>query len=150
MKTIEQLTAERTGWYTSNDDEHWQNGPFDSREAAEVEAQANEDYLICEAGKRPVRLSEYFEVDTFLETTEDNLLELSNDGDPILDVINQEQQADLEARVRAAIDAWQVAHQIAPVPYMFSFCRPEKAAWPKVEQTSDKPPLNGSGAEIPQ
>lgn len=131
MKTIEQLTAQDNGWYTSNDEEHWSNGPFADREQAEAEAQANEHYLICEAGRNPVRLSEYFEADTFLERAEEDLEELSNEGDPILDRITPEQEADLQARVRAAIDAWQVAHQIAPVPYMFSFCHAEGAAWAK-------------------
>ena len=131
-RTIEQLTQPHTAWYSSNDEEVWSGGPYDTREEAEDEAKANEHRLIMQASKGPIRLSRFFDQADFIEQAEENLYDMANDdGDPILDfppAVN----LDLQARVRVAIDEWQVAHQLSPVAWRFDSSGPvEFAEWTK-------------------
>lgn len=132
MKTIEQLTAPHTAWYSSNDEENWQGGPYDTREEAEAEAKASEHRLIMQATKGQIRVSRFFDQGNFFEQAEESLYDICNeDGDPILD-FTPEVNLDLQARVRAAIDAWQVAHQLSPQGWRFDSCGDvEIAAWAK-------------------
>jgi len=135
MKTIEQLTASETAWYSSNDTEVWHGGPYATREEAEDGAKAEEHEWIMRATKFPIRVSEFFSQGCFFEAAEESLYDQSNDeGDPILDftpAIN----LDLQSRVQAAIDEWQVAHQLSPMPWRFSGSdEPEIAAWAKAKE----------------
>ncbi|WP_103173729.1 hypothetical protein [Paracoccus sp. SY] len=134
MKTIEELTAGSRAWYSSNDEEVWSGGPYATREEAEAEAEANEHRMICEAEKKPIQVSLQFDRDTFFEAAEESLWDQCNeDGDPLLD-FTLEVQNDLQKRVREAIDAWQVAHQLSPMPWRFEYTSdPEIAAWAKAE-----------------
>lgn len=134
-KSLEQLTAKHTGWYTSNDEEHWAAGPFETREEAEEVAKGHEHRLITQATKGPVRVSSQFDVEEFIEAANEALYDMGNeDGDPIID-LSMEASNDLRVRVRAAIDEWQVAHQIAPHPWCFdSTTETEIAAWAKAEK----------------
>ena len=133
-KTLLELTAPQTSWYSSNDDECWSGGPYDTREEAEVEAKANEHRLIMQATKTPIRVSRFFDQADFIEQAEESLYDLANeDGDPVLD-FTPEVNLDLRARVRAAIDEWQVAHQLSPVAWRFDTSGDvEIAAWAKSE-----------------
>lgn len=135
MKTIEQLTASNTAWYSSNDKEVWTGGPYDTRQEAEKEAEANGHRLIMRATKDPDRVSEHFDQGEFFDAAEGSLYDLCNeDGDPILD-FDSAVNLDLQSRVRAAIDEWQVAHQLSPMPWRFSSSdEPEIAAWAKTEE----------------
>ncbi|AZV00371.1 hypothetical protein pthi1_p06 [Paracoccus phage vB_PthS_Pthi1] len=138
MKTIEQLTASETAWYSSNDEDVWTGGPYDTRQEAEEEAKANWHRLIMRATKTPIRVSKHFDQGGFFEAAEESLYDLCNeDGDPTLD-FDPAVNLDLQTRVRAAIDEWQVAHQLAPTPWRFSGGdEPEIAAWAKAEEGGD-------------
>ncbi|QFG35295.1 hypothetical protein BDE18_3356 [Paracoccus pantotrophus] len=138
MKTIEQLTAPETAWYSSNDDEVWAGGPYATRDEAEAEAKACGHRLIMQAAKVPVRVSQHFDQGEFFEAAEESLYDLCNeDGDPIL-YFDPAVNLDLQARVRAAIDEWQVAHQLSPMPWRFSGSdKPEIAAWAKAAEGGD-------------
>ena len=106
-------------WYSGTNDENFSNGPFDTREQAVAELDGYGGYVVL-ARKVPLRLSEYFDVDTLLENAEDVAYDLCNeDGDPLFDV-SKEQSKDLQARIRAAIDAWQYAHNLTFVPWAFT------------------------------
>lgn len=139
MKTIEQLTAKLNAWYSSNDEEVWHGGPYASEEEAEAGAKSEEHRLIAKATKGYIRLSEHFHVANFLmETEEHRLCDMaSEDGDPILD-FTTEQQADLQVRIRTAIDEWQVAHQLTITPWVFSGCDEPKAAIWTTEEPADE------------
>ncbi|WP_295045153.1 hypothetical protein [uncultured Paracoccus sp.] len=132
LKTIEELTASHTAWYSSNDQDIWSGGPYDTREEAEAEAAGSEHRLIVQATKPPIRLSRYFTHGEFLEGVDDALCDYHDpDGCPATDfapAVNM----DLQARVCAAIDEWQVAHQLAPCTWAFTgFGAVETAAWVK-------------------
>ena len=135
MKTIDQLTAGQTAWYTSNDVEVWAGGPCESREEAEAEAEAEEHRLIMQATKYPILVSDYFDQEAFFEAAEESLYDQCNDdGYPILD-FKPEVKDDLQTRVRKAIDEWQVAHQLSPQPWRFSSSgEVEIAAWAKAAE----------------
>lgn len=137
-KTIDQLTAPHTAWYSSNDEENWQGGPYSTREEAEAEAEGNEHRLIMQATKGPIRVSRFFDQGGFLEQAEESLYDICNEnGDPILD-FTPEVNLDLQARVRAAIDSWQVAHQLSPQGWCFDSCEAhEIAAWAKEPATPE-------------
>lgn len=129
-KTLDELTAGMTAWYSSNSEDIWTGGPYETREEAEDMAQGDEHCLIMRATKVPIRVSAFFDVDRFVESTEERLLDQGNeDGDPLLD-FSGEVFADLQCRVRAAIDEWQVAHQLSPMPWAFFDNEgPMLAAW---------------------
>lgn len=128
--TIDALIKATTAWYSSNDEENWIGGPYDTREEAEAEAKANEHLLIMQATKASIRVSRFFDQGSFFENAEECLYDMTNeDGDPLLD-FKPEVNLDLQARVRAAIDEWQVAHQLSPVAWRFdSSGKIEIAAW---------------------
>lgn len=129
MKTIEELTSEHVAWYATNDEEVWSDGPFDTKEEADAVARSSELYLIGLAGKRAIRVSELFDAGGFLEAAEESLYELCNeDGDPLLE-FSAEAEADLTRRVRQVIDEWQVAHQLSPQPWRFSWCDETPSQW---------------------
>lgn len=130
MKTIEELTEADTSWYSSNDEVVWHGGPYATREEAEACAKDEEHRLITLATKRAIRVSHFFDQGSFFEAADERLYDLSNeDGDPILDFATAV-NLDLQERVRAAIDEWQVAHQLAPAQWRFDSCdEPKLAAW---------------------
>lgn len=132
LKSIEELTAPRTAWFSSNDEECWTGGPYDTREEAEAGADGEEHRLVTQATKTPIRVSRLFGAEHFLEGADEALYDYSNEeGDPTLD-FTPAAILDLQARVRAAIDEWQVAHQLAPTAWAFTSCdEAEAAAWTK-------------------
>lgn len=134
-KTLLDLTAPQTGWYSSNDEESWAGGPYATRDEAEAEAKASEHRLIMRATKWPIRVSRFFDQGEFIEQAEESLYDMANeDGDPILD-FRVEVNLDLQARVRAAIDEWQVAHQLSPQAWRFDTSGDvEIAAWAKAAE----------------
>ena len=106
-------------WYSGPDGETFTSGPFNTREQAIAELDGEGGYVIL-ARKVPLRLSGYFDVDTFLEQAEESAYDMANeDGDPLFDV-TKDQQEDLQARVRTAIEAWQYAHGLTFMPWSFS------------------------------
>lgn len=130
MKTIEELTAAKTAWYASDNQEVWTHGPYETRDEAELAAFQNELPMVCEATIRPVRLSKVFEAEVFLERADEVYSEMMNeDGDSFFD-FTEDAVADLQNSVRAAIDEWQVRHQLSPEPFMFEWASDgEQAAW---------------------
>ena len=106
-------------WYSGSNEEEFSGGPFDTRHQAIAELDGYGGYIVL-ARKVPLRLSGYFDVDAFLESAEDAAYDLCNEnGDPVFDV-SKEQSEDLQARIRAAIEAWQYAHNLTFVPWAFS------------------------------
>lgn len=106
-------------WYSGSNEETFEYGPFDTREQAIAELDGEGGYVIM-ARKVPLRLSGYFDADTLLENAEDAAHDACNeDGDPVFD-IDSDHKADLEARVRAAIEVWQYAHNLTFVPWAFT------------------------------
>lgn len=106
-------------WYAGSNEETFSEGPFDTREQAISALDGYGGYVIL-ARRVPQRLSQFFDADTFLENAEDSACDMANeDGDPLFD-ISSDQQADLEARVRAAIEAWQYAHGLTFEPWSFT------------------------------
>ena len=113
------MTDENWKWYSGSDDETFTNGPFDFRDDA-IEALDGYGGYVIEARKDDLRLSSHFSADDFIEAAEEAVYDMANeDGDPIFDVPS-DKQADLQLRVRAAIDAWQDAHGLMFVPWLFS------------------------------
>lgn len=138
-KSLAELTAPVTAWYSSNDQDIWHGGPYDSREEAEAEAEGSEHHLIMQATKHPILVSDYFDLEGFFEAAEECLYDqCDDDGSPLLD-FKAEVQADLKKRVCAAIDEWQVAHQLSPMPWRFSGSdKPETAAWSIAEAIAEE------------
>lgn len=113
------MTHQEWKWYAGRNEETFSEGPFDTREQAIAELDGYAGFVLL-ARKVPLRLSQFFHADTFLENAEDSAYDMANeDGDPLFD-ISSDQQADLEARVRAAIEAWQYAHGLTFEPWSFT------------------------------
>ena len=106
-------------WYSGENEEEFSGGPFDTRDEAIDALDGYGGYIVL-ARKVPLQLSKHFDATLFLEGAEDDVCDLCNEnGDPIFDM-SKEQSEDLQARVRAAIDAWQYAHNLTFVPWFFS------------------------------
>jgi hypothetical protein len=106
-------------WYAGSNEETFEHGPFDTREQAIAELDGYGGYVIM-ARKVQLKLSQYFDAATFLENAEDDAYDMANeDGDPIFDMTS-DQQADLQARVRAAIEGWQYAQGLTFIPWGFN------------------------------
>lgn len=149
MKTIEQLTKSYEVWYSSNDEELWHGGPYDNKEEADQCSFDEEHVLICKASKTPFRVSQFFDVDRFFEDAEESIFELgSEDGEPMLD-FKADVVADLQSRVRAAIDEWQVAHQLSPVPWSFDGSYVTQSAFGKEEEERIKSQAEEAEAKEP-
>lgn len=106
-------------WYSGSNEEQFSGGPFDTREEAIADLDGYGGYIVL-ARKVPLRLSGYFDVDTFLEQAEEAAYDLCNEsGDTLFD-LSKEQSEDLQARIRTAIEAWQYAHNLTFVPWAFT------------------------------
>ena len=106
-------------WYSGISDEELSHGPFDMREQAVSALDGYGGYVVL-ARKVPLLLSGYFDVDTFLENAEDAACDLGNEHGDLLFNVSKEQSDDLQARIRAAIELWQYAHDLTFLPWVFN------------------------------
>ncbi len=117
------------GWWSGYDGENY-NGPFASRVEAVASLSGEAGYIV-EARQDPVDLASYVDAEDLLERAEDVAYDLSNEnGDPIFEA-KPEQIADLGKRLKAACDAWQVAHGLTFTPYRFTASRNEERIEPE-------------------
>lgn len=114
-------------WWVGRDEEVYTD-QCDSREQAlEI---VNSDYdtaYICEAIKRPLKLSDQFDAGRFLEDSDDNVYDdcIGENGDTIFEA-TAEQRKDLKEMVGAAMDAWTEKHKLQFVGFMFTEMRNEE------------------------
>jgi hypothetical protein len=130
------LTNPDWGWYVGYTDESYPSGPHNTREeAVQIAKEEFEGGYIVEAYRRPIDLSQHFEVDRFLEDFEDSNYDLGNeDGDPLID-ITPAQEKELEEMVRQAIKNWQTRNGLVFLPCAFTDTRNEEYIHGEVEDT---------------
>ena len=121
-------------WWSGTNDE-WYSQSHETREEA-IQSLEGEGGYIIEARQDPVPLSGYFRADDFLERADETLSgsDLGHPDGDILFECSPEQERDLEARVRAAIDAWQEANGLKFVPAMFTASRNAEYVEPDPEE----------------
>ena len=134
------VVPEGAMWWWSRNDESF-NGPCDTREAAIKEGRDSDPadgFYICQATQHAsVNLSDYFDATDFIERANEDSAELmGEDGDPLFDQ-SEDQVADLQAMVCAAIDIWQEKRGLAFIPWCFDWQGPS-------EWISTKPDEEGS------
>jgi hypothetical protein len=113
------MTQEIWKWYVGSCEEEFHT-TCDSREEAVETALGYGGAWIIEATKgAPLKLSAYFDTDRFLEDAEDRADDLKGPDCEALFYVTFDQGNDLEAMVRAAIDAWQERHGLKFVPWVF-------------------------------
>lgn len=130
-------------WWAGISDEYLTVGPCPTREAViaaamderlgEIEVDGNWFcyFNICEARQDPLRLADYIDVESMVERADEAVSEsdriiYEHDEGPFFDP-PQAQLIDLEAKIKAACDAWQVEHGLRYVPNTFSDVRSEEA-----------------------
>lgn len=116
------MTDKDWKWYSGSNDEEFHNGPFDAREDA-VDALDGYGGYVIEAVKYDLRLSDLFQVSSFLEQAEDSVDDLYNEDYSLIFDTSEDQARDLQLLVRAAIDTWQDAHGLKFVPWVFKQSR---------------------------
>jgi hypothetical protein len=102
-------------WWAGYSEDRYSEHCADRAEAVEWIANNCEDggWITQALPPRALRLSNYIDADHILDVAEDTTYDESDpDGDGNFHV-TKEQHADLTARVRAAIDAWQDHHGLA-------------------------------------
>lgn len=115
-------------WWTSNE-ENYHDGPCATREEAIRAGVASGQFAVGDTITtawctiQHLKLSEFFDADRMLEDIEDNQVDdyCSEDGDAVFDV-TPDQKMDLQAMVRAAIDEWEVKHQLKFSSWYFKDC----------------------------
>lgn len=126
------------GWFASEDGEDYEIGPFETREAAIAEAVSAGlgagdagacQFFVTEARQDPVRLASWIDVDLVIDGAEERAFDcgvVGEGGEGALSRCTNAQKADLEARLKAACDAWQVTHGLVFRPDVFSASRNEQ------------------------
>lgn len=124
-------------WYAGSSEGVFEYGPFDTREDA-IDAALCEGLdafcFVIEAYKIPLKLSGYVHAVNILEHADACAEEFSNEsGDAIFEV-SSAQQADLDASLKATVDAWQARHGVVFMPCVFTRSRNEEL----VDLTTEK------------
>lgn len=119
------------GWYASSDGELFTVGPYGDKQDAINEAVSDElgwnegacHFTIAYAKEQVARVSSRFDADRFIEDAEDHYCEYGDpDGNQAMIEPTREQIADLETRVRKAIDDWQVVNGLRFKLWAFAEC----------------------------
>lgn len=136
----EMTTETRWSWWVGSDDERYYNECASREEAVRIAKEEYDGAYIVEAAKPSnIMLSEYFVADWFMEGAEEHAYD--DHGDPeggygTVFEITAAQQADLETKVRAAIDAWQTEHELVFTGFKFSEARNSEYIPPQQEAAS--------------
>lgn len=109
-------------WYSGSSEEVFTNGPFETRDEAAQNLEGFGGFVI-EAYKSPLHLSNHFYAESLLEDAEEDVSELADEDGSLIFLTTKEQEIDLQAKVRAAIDEWQKAHGLTFIPWCFSSSR---------------------------
>lgn len=114
-------------WWVGSDGETYDSGPLETRdEAVRIASEEMDGGHIVEAYQEPIDLSKSFSASSWLEETDERLLEDfggENGPDSFLCAITKEQEHDLEECIRMTIERWQKRHSISVVPWLFSAAR---------------------------
>lgn len=136
---LDELTASESGWWAGIIDEHYSVGPCATREEALQEAQrtdlgyepATKDgedeappqllFSVAFCTTKPLKLSNFFDAKDWIEDREEAAaFDHMGEGGDELFACTQDQAADLQTRVRAAIDGWQADHGLSFRPWIFA------------------------------
>lgn len=119
-------------WYhaTSEDAEVWHGSHATREEAIDAgRGESDSDFWVCEALNKPLRLAEWLGIEDLLERAEEIFSDsdrATENDDTVFDA-TQEQIADFEARIRAACDEWQAAHNLKFTCWSFDWMgKPER------------------------
>ncbi len=133
-KKIDDVIME--GWFASSDEERYQIGPCDSKEAAIEEATDNEEgavqdddgnwklcFSVIRAEKRGLKISKFVDavevLERFAEHSCDEHGDPSGDWEP-LSKVTEEMENDLAEMLKVTIDSWQQKHCIIIDPWIFT------------------------------
>ena len=118
--TNAQASAKNWKWWVGSDECPYTTSCDTKDEAARIAREEYEGAWICEAHTIPVKLSESFEVGRFIENANENAYDyIGENGDELFNP-NAAAIVDLSKTIRAAMDAWQVRHDLKFTPHMFT------------------------------
>lgn len=110
------------GWHYTADEEMYYGG-FDTKEQAIKEADYDfgQPYFVAKCWMKPTRLSEYFDLDEWLENlVEGSLWDFLNPcGDYEFNFGSAEQIKEIETAIKSALDEWQIRHNLKVWPNTF-------------------------------
>lgn len=112
-------------WWVGYDEERYHTECATRDEAVRIASEEQYGGYIVEARKPDLKISRFFDGESFAEDAEEEACEEHGDpetGDPVFD-LTPDQIKDLQATVRAAIDAWQEKHCLTFTGFMFSETR---------------------------
>lgn len=124
------MSNDQWKWWVGHDEERYTTECDSREEAVQIAKEEFEGAYIVEAIQaNNIRLSEYFDAATFMENADEKAWDDHGDpeGDgPVFETTTPDQGKDLEAMVRAAIDAWQTKHSLRFKGWRFSASRNEE------------------------
>lgn len=104
------MSNETWSWWVGHDEERYHTECETREEAVQIARDEYEGGWIIEATQEPdIQLSDYFEIDDFLDRAEDRAFDNHGDpeGDQTIFDLSKEDQSSLEEQVRKAIREWQ-------------------------------------------
>ena len=113
-------------WWVGHDDERYHTSCATREEAVQIAQDQGGGYIVEAQPPASIKLSGYFCAEQFLESAEEDAMESHGDPEsdmPIFDTIGADLEKDLQAIVRAAIDAWQEKHSLVFRGWAFSAIR---------------------------
>ena len=131
------MTKVLWSWWVGSDDERFHTECSSREEAVRIAKEEYEGAYIVEAAKPSnIMLSEYFDAERFLEEADERAYDDHGDPEGCYDEVfatTVAQRSDLEAKVRAAIGAWQDEHGLVFTGYKFSASRSSEYISPEPE-----------------
>ncbi len=123
------MTDQEWKWWVGHDGKHYHTECATREEAVHIASHEQDGGYIVEATKvSNITVSRYFDATDFIEDT----IERAHcdfgdhEGDGEVFSRTSEQDADLQAMVRAAVDAWQQKHDLIFKPFQFARWRNEE------------------------
>lgn len=127
--------AQNWGWWIGDNDDHYSSGPHATRDHAILAAKFErmgfeaEDqtvaFCIVEAQSNPIEFAPLFDAREWLEWVDENKLSdlWGESGESRLDQLGETDIDNLQDKVVAAIQSWQVGLKVQILPYIFSNTR---------------------------
>lgn len=119
--------SDKWDWWVGSSEERYSTQCGTREEAVEIAREEYDDgaWIVEAQGPAYLKLSEYFDADGFIEMADERAFDdhADEENPDALFETTPEQNADLQAAVRAAIDAWQERHDLTFRGFKFQAMR---------------------------
>jgi hypothetical protein len=120
-------------WWAGSNDEYYHSSCTTREEA--IACLGGEGGFICEAIILPIQLSSFIDATDLLDRADENVDRSENLNE--IFIITAEQEVDLDRRLKAACDEWQLAHGLVFRSDLFTMVRNNEQISPEPERNDN-------------